>query len=126
MVYESGAAYADSESVTNEQRLLARCFGLRVDAPIDVWRPNRGAAFAPYVHYTWPSSVMIRDFSRVMPVASQHRTFATLGELPVAGCIRIGAGEFIFLGSTLGPHLWSGDQEARTLLEAFVRFPQSA
>lgn len=121
VVYESGAAYADSGNFAAERDLLNRYFGVRVDIPIDLWGPDAKASFAPYVHYDWPERAMVRDFSRVIPVERAHQAFARLGGVPVAERVRFGAGEFLFLGSPLGPHVASGDREAQALLESLVR-----
>ncbi len=126
VIYESGAAYAEADGFGSERRLLARYFGIEIAPPIDLWPMTPGTAFAPYVHYEWPGRVMVRDFSRATPVVGGKGLFARLGEAPVAQRVQVGAGEFIFLGSPLGPHLWSGDREAQTLLEGFVRFCQPA
>jgi hypothetical protein len=126
VVYESGAAYADSAGFASEQRLLARYFRVRVDEPIDLWHAKHGPATTPYVQYAWPSQAIVRDFSRVIPLSSahEHETFARVGVLPAAGRIHLGAGKFIFLGSPLGPHLGYGDREAQVLLEAFLSHRQ--
>ena len=120
VIYESGAAYAGAEDLGAEQDLLAQYFAVRIDSPIHLWPATQAAARPPYVHYEWPNRVMFRDFSRAVPLAAGGKSFAWLGEVPVAGRVQLGAGEFVFLGSPLGPHLKSGDPEALELLRAFV------
>jgi hypothetical protein len=119
VVYESGAAYADSEGLASEQRLLARYFGVRVDAALDLWSLHEGVAFAPYVHYAWPSKAIVRDFSRARPVRSAA-AIAYCAGLPVACRGSAGRGTFVYLGSALGPHLSVSDPEALALLKGLV------
>lgn len=121
VVYESGAAYADAEDFATERNLLQQHFGVSVEAPIDLWGPNNEAGFAPYVHYDWPERLVVRDFSRATPISKPQQAFASIDRLAVAERIRFGAGEFIFLGSPLGPHVGSGDREAQALLHGLIR-----
>jgi hypothetical protein len=94
----------------------------------------QGEGPLPYVHYNWPAKTIVRDFSRALPVydgaSSQgsdlnrlafNDSIAFLRGFPVSRRTRIGAGEFIFLGSPLGPHLGGSDREAQALLEALLR-----
>jgi hypothetical protein len=120
VVYESGAAYADSDGFATEQRLLARYFGLHIGPPVELWRAQPATALPPYVHYAWPSRVVVRDFSRACPVRSLATPIADCSGFPVACWQSLGRGEFVYLGSALGPHLNAGDPEALALLRAFV------
>ena len=120
VVYESGAAYADSGDFAKERHLLQKHFGVPVDAPIDLWDSSLKSDSAPYVHYHWPRRVIVRDFSRMIPVSRAQHAFATIDRIPAAERVRLGAGEFIFLGSPLGPHLNIDDREALALMKAFV------
>ncbi|HEV2424264.1 MAG TPA: hypothetical protein VGZ29_05500 [Terriglobia bacterium] len=120
VVYESGAAYTDAGGFASERNLLQRYFGIRLEAPVELWNLEASLESFPYVHYDWPERLAVRDFSRVLPVLSPQRAFATLDRMAVAERVRLGAGEFIFLGSPLGSHLGLGDREALALMKAFV------
>ena len=122
VLYESGAAYAESGAFETERRFLQDYFGLSVQFPRELW-PAPGSGSPPYVHYRWPSPVMIRDFSRVVTVSRELTSslhIAKIETATVACRCPVGKGEFIFLGSPLGPHLSFGDAEAQRLLNAFV------
>ncbi|HXJ93974.1 MAG TPA: hypothetical protein VMT20_14080 [Terriglobia bacterium] len=123
VLYESGAAYAESAAFDAEQRLLRNYFGLSVQAPQELWPAKADAARPPYVRYHWPSQVMIRDFSRAIAVSGEAVSSSHIAHIGTAAvaCYRpVGKGVFIFLGSPLGPHLGFGDAEARRLVKAFV------
>ena len=140
VLYESGAAYAGSGEFETEQRLLQEHFGVKVKAPIGLWPKRAQGAppgVPPYIHYHWPSRVTVRDFSRVLPLSAVPRpprnrsmpeatyvgaTEAIAAVRGVSACCRTqqGDGEFIFLGSPLGPHLGTGDREARALFTALL------
>src|SRR5205807_8785254 len=91
-------------------------------------------ARVPYVDYVWPIPTKVRDFSRAVPVSvraslvttrSACEVIAWADGWPVAAKRKIGKGTLVFLGSPLGPALWSGDREAscwlRKLLAAACR-----
>jgi hypothetical protein len=117
VVYESGAAYAEPEAFAIEQRMLAAYFGVRAGAPIELWQPDGSATLWPYIHYT-SVPVMIRDFSRAIPV-TPAKALARIGDVAVADQLKLGDGEFIFLGSPVGPHMLTGDPQAWALLSSF-------
>jgi hypothetical protein len=121
VVYESGAAYARAEDFASERRLLLQHFGIGIESPIDLWGRAATPDSAPYVHYDWPERLVVRDFSRLIPVSRPQQAFASVDGVAVAERVRSGPGEFIFLGSPLGPHVGSGDREAQALLDGFVR-----
>lgn len=125
LVYESGAAYAGPEACDRERELLERHFGLHVRAPLDLWA-ERFPSAVPYVRYEWPAKVMVRDFSRVIPITGERSVVAWFGDLPVACRRSMGSGALVFLGSPLGPHLGCGDPEAMLLLKALVTSPVRA
>lgn len=117
VIFESGAVFARARSreLRDHQDMLRDLFAIGVDAPAPLW-PADGA---PYVEYSWPVNVHVRDFSRVLPVM-QHagEVIGRAARLPVAIHQCQGRGTLIFLGSPLGPALWSGDAEARRWLFA--------
>jgi hypothetical protein len=115
--------------------MLRRYFGITVLPPVDLWSAelaNRSSVSArhasleknlnrhesiPYVHYVWPCDMQVRDFSRVVPVSSRAGdVIGRVGALPVALKKRVANGTLIYLGSPLGPALFSGDPEARAWL----------
>jgi hypothetical protein len=127
VLYESGAAYADLAAFEIERGLLRDYFGLSLEPPRELWKPEAGRP--PYVRYHWPSQVLIRDFSRAIAVGGSSSDFAPVAHIgrTVVGChVAAGGGEFFFLGSPLGPHLGSGDPEAQRLLESFFSPTQPA
>jgi len=110
VLLESGAAFADFGVHRDAMRDY---FQIHLDPPIDLW-PARGI---PYVDYIWPRPAKIRDFSRVIPVASRvEQIVGRVADIPVALARRAGQGTLIFLGSPLGPALWAGDADARRWL----------
>ncbi len=102
VLVESSAGY-----IAEDLKWL-REFGISVGAPLNV----RGPA---WVRFTWPIEVMIRDFGRVCPVVGGE-VIARLGDIPVAAR----KGQFIILGSPLGPHVYAGDRDACYLLRAMT------
>ena len=100
VLVESGAGFTD------ENLGWQKDWGVTVHAP----EPVRGPA---WVKFHWPVPVMIRDFGRVCRV-SGGSVIARLGGRPVA----VRKGPLIVLGSPLGPSLYSGDREARQLLDS--------
>lgn len=113
LLLESGAGFADPPVIERQRALLQSHFGLETRWPIDLWGP---AERDPYIHYSWPLSVRLRDFSRVVPPASGS-VIARAGALPVASRLTPGRGTLIFAGSPLGPLLLAGDLDARRWLE---------
>ena len=86
-------------------------------------------ARVPYVDYVWPVRAKIRDFSCVVPLstaASQTADGAAWDVIgraegwAVAAKRKVGKGIVVFLGSPLGPALWSGDREARGWLRELL------
>jgi hypothetical protein len=119
VILESGAVFgaADSRELRDHRDMLRHLFGIEIDPPVSLW-PAHGI---PYVEYTWPVAVRVRDFSRVVPVR-QHdgEVIGRAAGLPVAVHRCQGRGTLIFLGSPLGPALWSRDAEASRWLGAVL------
>jgi len=87
------------------------------ELPVSLW-PRR----TPYIDFTWPVDIAVRDFSNVAPVHVDHaKVIATADGIAVASRRRIGLGTLIHLGTPLGPALWAGDAEAKQWLSAVVR-----
>jgi hypothetical protein len=85
--------------------------GIRLHEPQTIQGPA-------WVQFDWPISAMIRDFGRVSPI-SGGVVIARLNGMPVA----VRKGPLVVLGSPLGPHVYSGDRDARALLTALMQLP---
>jgi hypothetical protein len=117
VILESGAGFASEREFRAHRAVLRDSLDVHVEAPVPLWRPAEPGI--PYVDFTWPFTTKIRDFSRVVPLASQPgEIIARVDGLPVALRRRSGRGTLVFLGSPLGPALWAGDAEAGRWLEA--------
>ena len=123
VIVESGAIFESpgSRELRDHRDILRDLFGITIDNPTALW-PAHGI---PYIAYTWPVAVRVRDFSRVVPVRHHDgEVIGRAGRLPVAIHQCQGRGTLIFLGSPLGPALWAGDAEARRwLLESLGPSP---
>jgi hypothetical protein len=114
VLLESGAAFGDFRSHRDQ---LREYFHILIEPPVELW-PARGI---PYVEYTWPVSTKLRDFSRAIPLVPQRGTvIARVDDIPIALARRVGPGTLVFLGSPLGPGLWTGDAEAKRWFGAFL------
>ncbi len=123
---ESGAAFACRDEFEAHRTMLRKELGIAIDSPVDLARGGCGRGRVPYVDYDWPFAVKVRDFSRVIPVyGSSRELIARAGGAPVALRRKVGRGSLIFLGSPLGPALWTGDTEARRWLGAAVLLRRS-
>jgi len=135
LLLESGAGFLSPAEFSVHQRMLRRYFGITVLPPSDLWsgkfadhsflsarhecseKKLNSHESIPYVNYVWPCDTKVRDFSRVIPVFSRAGdVIGRVGALPVALKKRVANGTLIFLGSPLGPALFSGDPEARSWL----------
>jgi hypothetical protein len=111
VILESGAGFGSEGEFRAHRAVLRDSLDVHVEAPVSLWRPAEPGI--PYVDFTWPFPTKIRDFSRVVPVASDAgETIARVDGLPVALKRHSGRGTLVFLGSPLGPSLWAGDAEA--------------
>jgi hypothetical protein len=121
VILEAGAVFADADGADFRAHRDSLREELRLDvaAPLSLWPRRASADGSPYVDYSWPVAVRVRDFSRVVPVTSHQprdTIIARVRDVPVALMRRVGSGTLIFLGSPLGPALHSGDAEARQWL----------
>lgn len=116
VIVESGAAFLLDGRYRAYQRWMWEELGIRVTAPVNLWSgATRGV---PYIEYDWPTRAIVRDYSRVVPVADQPgEVIGWAGKIAVALKRRIGKGTLIYLGSPLGPALWAGDLQARRWLQ---------
>ena len=148
LLLESGAAFVGRSDFAAHRRALSSHFGLEVEAPIDLWpdrvtegfavpRENRGfrghracgCTRVPYVDYAWPVRAKVRDFSRVVPLATAgslavgrpaSEVIGWADGRPMAARRAVGKGTLVFLGSALGPALRSGDREAERWLRSLL------
>ena len=140
LVLESGAGFLSTEETAAHQRMLLRCFELEVAPPVDLWSgrladeglfanrtsPHRrktidGRQSIPYVRYVWPREILVRDFTRVIPVsAKREEVIGWAGSLAVGAKRPAGKGTLIFLGSPVGPGLRASDPEARSWLHSVL------
>jgi hypothetical protein len=120
VILESAGGFMSPTEFGAHQKMLDRYFGVAVEEPVEMWNADtRGHARIPYVNYAWPRPVMVRDFSRVVPVSpNSGEVIGTVGDLPVAVKKRVAQGTLIFLGSALGPLLGAGDAEARSWIHS--------
>jgi hypothetical protein len=83
--------------------------------------PVKPEPYFPYVEYSWPIKVKIREFGAVaLEPAPGDQVIGTFVRHPVALRRRAGRGTLVVLGSLLGPVFLSGDQDARRWLDAFL------
>ena len=118
VIVESGTVFSAEDSAElREHRDTLHCLGIDIIAPVSLWPAPR----VPYIDISWPISVKVRDFSRVVPVrAAQGRIFARVNGLP-CGLVRlIGRGALAYLGWPLGVALRAGDVEAQRWLRAVL------
>lgn len=121
VVLESGAGFASGAECRAHCLALRDHFGVNVEPPRELW-PAMARSRVPYVDFTWPFPVKIRDFSRVVPLrGGAGEVIARVDGLPVALKRQRGRGTLIVLGSPLGPGLWAGDVEARRWVEAAAK-----
>ena len=121
VILESGAGFASEQDLSRHRAVLRDAFQVHVESPIDLWPEAKGSA-TPYVDFTWPLAAKVRDFSRVVPLASEAgEIIARVNGLVVGLNCPFGRGNLIVLGSPLGPALWAGDIEARQWLRAVIR-----
>lgn len=130
VLVESGAMFLSTADFLRHQSTVQSVFGVSALPPVDLWRqPVWGV---PYVDFTWPIPARVRDFSRLVPLAplvplaakrnaeNHAPAIAHIGSAAAAVKIRAGDGTLVFLGSPLGPHLLSGDVEARNWFQALA------
>jgi hypothetical protein len=112
VIFESAAGFGDARAFKEQRTGLKAAFGLTIDEPTALWK----AAPSPgYLDLRWPLAVKVRDFSSAVPVEGGE-TVGHLGSQRVAALQRRGAGAFLFLGSAVGPALWSHDPQAQAWL----------
>lgn len=116
VIFESASGFADARALREQRAGLREAFGLSIEPPVTVW----GESGRPsYLDLGWPVRARIRDFSFAVPVRGGEAV-GRLGALTVATRQRAGAGALLFLGSPVGPALWSGDPQAHAWLAAVL------
>ena len=122
VIFESAAGFADARHFEEQRAGLHAAFGLTLERPVALWESG---ARPPYLDFVWPIPARVRDFSSVVPVRG-GRTIGRVGELTAASLQTAGAGALLFLGSPLGPALWSEDARASAWLESVIAVAQGA
>jgi hypothetical protein len=116
VIFECGAGFLDPRAFREQRTGMARAFGLTLEPPVDLWslspRPS-------YLELAWPVHARLRDFSSAVAVRGVE-PIGSISGLPVAAIVRARAGQLLFLGSPVGPALWSGDPQAHTWLRAVL------
>lgn len=118
VIFESAAGFGDRRGFEDQRAGLALDFDLRIEAPVSLWHDGTRP---PYLDLVWPVRARVRDFSLTTPVRGGE-VVGRIGGLPVAALRRTGSGALLFLGSPVGPALWSGDAQAHAWLGSVVRF----
>jgi hypothetical protein len=116
VLFESAAGFGDATEFAAQRAGLLTAFDLTIEPPAEPWTDRGRPA---YIDLHWPAVARLRDFSTVVRVRGGE-TVGRLGSFPVAARRRLGAGSFLFLGSPIGPALWSGDPQAHAWLGALV------
>lgn len=118
VLLESGGGYLDADEVASQRQTLRSIFDVNVADAIDV---RSGNGQVPYICCRWPRELLVRDFSRALPmIAQESAVIGRIGALPVAIKKRIGNGILIVLGSPFGPALRAGDLEARAWVQSLA------
>lgn len=127
VVYETGAAFAHPSRFGRHADMLMDALGIQIAPPVALW-PRR----TPYVDFTWPAAIKVRDFSRLVPLESRYGEAIATADGFIAG-IRstVGGGTLVVLGTPLGPALLAGDEQAERWLRSLwgaglEPFPRSA
>jgi hypothetical protein len=116
VIFESASGFAEAGARREQRAGLREAFGLIIGHPVPVW----GESGRPsYLDLGWPVRARIRDFSFAVPVRGGE-VIGRLGALPVAALQRAGAGALLFLGSPVGPALWSRDPHAHAWLSSVL------
>jgi hypothetical protein len=116
VILESASGFAEAGAFREQRAGLQAAFDLTIEPPVTLW--NEGGR-PSYLDLTWPVRARVRDFSFAVPVRG-GATIGTLGGRPVAALQRAGAGALLFLGSAVGPALWSGDPQAHAWLRSVL------
>lgn len=116
VLFESAAGFGDAFSFEEQRVGLAKAFGLIMENPRAPWLEH---SRPPYVQLRWPAPALVREFSSVVAVRGGE-TIGRFGDLTVAVLRRAGTGAFLFLGSPLGPALWSDDVGAHAWLTSVL------
>jgi hypothetical protein len=116
VIFESASGFAARNALREQRAGLRDAFGLGIEDPVTVWGESGRPA---YLDLGWPVRARVRDFSFAVPVRGGEEV-GRLGALRVATLQRAGAGALLFLGSPVGPALWSGDPQAHAWLSSVL------
>lgn len=120
VVVESGAGFADPADARRHRDSLREVLAITVGEPVNVW-PDLGYARTPYVNFSWPTSALVRDCSRVVPVGRNFgEIIAWTDGMPVALKRRTGNGTLVYLGSPVGIPIRFRDGAAATWMSSLL------
>lgn len=122
VIFESGAAFADTRAFAEQRAGLRSAFGLTIEDPAPLWSESRRPS---YLDLVWPAPARIRDFSYAIAVRG-GKVVGRIGGVPVAALQRSGGGALLFLGSPVGPALWHADPEAGAWLASVLGQPPTS
>jgi hypothetical protein len=122
VIFESASGFTGAGALQEQRAGLRAAFGLTIERPVMLWSEGRRPS---YVDLVWPVRARVRDFSCAVPVRGGE-AIGSLGGLPVATLQRAGAGALLFLGSPVGPALWSDDPEAHAWLSSVLDHPPTS
>jgi hypothetical protein len=116
VLLECGFGFLEAGEFARNSALLHRRLGLEVVA-----RPSQDDfAYFPYVDYSWPVRVKVREFRPVWfgSIPGDEVIGAFAGR-PVALRRKMNDGRLIAMGSPIGPVFLTGDSDARHWLDLF-------
>jgi hypothetical protein len=120
VLIESGLGYAGPAEGAAGREALAG-LGITAHDTVTLRTPTRAGFRVPYVEFTWPTVMQVRDFSRVVPLSGPGwHVVASVRGLSAGLARRVGRGAIVVLGSPVGPALACGDREARGWLASFL------
>ncbi len=120
VLFESADGFSCMADFRKDREWMRCDFALELEEPVNLWAG--GHSRTPYISYSWPIEIRVRDFSRVVPVrAGPGQAIGEIEGLAVGVRCEVGKGSLVFLGSPLGPGLWAGEREARRWFRALCR-----
>jgi hypothetical protein len=120
VLLECGFGFAEQADFAGRCLQLDRGLGIAASGLAD-----RGSAYFPYIEYSWPVRVKIREFRPVsLKPARGDEVIGTFGGSPAALRRRVRGGTLVAIGSPIGPVFLTGDPDAWRWLEGFFAMGQ--